>query len=303
MTALDPIPFDEVPRGTGTPHGVKGIASVLDSHGVDASSDLYDEAVVLARQGHLGRSRDRLRMLLCLDPHDAAAHLLLAKVFGSQQRWSDAIKELDAAQSCGMRVDPTLRGRLEAARDDSRDDAARNERITARTAGEVNALREEARRLRAENTRLERIAKEETDKARLWMSATTAAAIIGLIGLTMTLVFGGQDTPAPTIELSPEILAPVAVAPQVEAPEVVAPEVVVPDSALPAPGAAPVVTPPAPTAPPSQASTYTVRSGDSLAGISGKVYGTEARWKELQDANPSLNGGIALQPGMKLVVP
>lgn len=298
MTALDPIPFDEAPRGTGTPHGVKGIASVLDSHGVDASSDLYDEAVVLARQGHLGRSRDRLRMLLCLDPHDAAAHLLLAKVFGSQQRWSDAIKELDTAQSCGMRVDPTLRGRLEAARDHSRDDAARNERITARTAGEVNALREEARRLRAENTRLERIAKEETDKARLWMSATTAAAMIGLIGLAMTLAFGGQDTPASTTELSPEVLAPVVVAPVV-----LAPVVVTPDAALPTPGAEPVVTPPAPTAPPSQASTYTVRSGDSLAGISGKVYGTEARWKELQDANPSLNGGIALQPGMELVVP
>jgi LysM repeat protein len=296
MTALDPIPFDEAPRGTGTPHGVKGIASVLDSHGVDASSDLYDEAVVLARQGHLGRARDRLRMLLCLDPHDAAAHLLLAKVFGSQQRWSDSIKELDAAQSCGMRVDPTLRGRFEAARDASRDDAARSERITARTAGEVKALREEARRLRAENTRLERIAKEETDKARLWMSATTVAAIIGLFGLGMTLAFGGDDAPVPA-ELGPEIAAPVNAAPVGVASGADVP------SAGNSPGADPVVTPPAPAAPPAGARTYTVRSGDSLAGISGKVYGTEARWKELQDANPSLNGGIALQPGMELVVP
>lgn len=291
MTALDPIPFDEAPRGTGTPHGVKGIASVLDSHGVDASSDLYDEAVVLARQGHLGRARDRLRMLLCLDPHDAAAHLLLAKVFGSQQRWSDAIKELDAAQTCGMRVDPTLRGRFEAARDASRDDAARSERITARTAGEVKALREEARRLRAENTRLERIAKEETDKARLWMSATTVAAIIGLFGLGMTLAFGGDDAPEPTLDLGTEILTPSNIADPAG------------PASVPTPDAGPVVTPSTPAAPPAGASTYTVRSGDSLAGISGKVYGTEARWKELQDANPSLNGGIALQPGMVLVVP
>lgn len=292
MTALDPIPFDEAPRGTGTPHGVKGIATVLDSQGVDASSDLYDEAVVLARQGHLGRARDRLRMLLCLDPHDAAAHLLLAKVFGSQQRWSDAIKELDAAQSCGVRVDPTLRGRFEAARDASRDDVARSERINARTAGEVKALREEARRLRAENTRLERVAKEETDKARLWMSATTVAAFIGLFGLGMTLAFGGEDSP--TAE-------PLAEVPEATAPTVASdPASAGADAALAVRPAAPQV-----AAPPASngSRTYTVRSGDSLAGISGKVYGTEARWKELQDANPQLGGGIALQPGMELVVP
>ena len=162
--------------------------------------------------------------------------------------------------------------------------------ITARTAGEVKALREEARRLRAENTRLERIAKEETDKARLWMSATTVAAFIGLFGLGMTLAFGGDSAPE-TPELSPELDTPV----------VIAPDALGPDAQV-TPGADPVLTPPTPAAP-TGARTYTVRSGDSLAGISGKVYGTEARWKELQDANPSLNGGIALQPGMELVVP
>lgn len=279
MTATDPIPFDEAPRGSGTPHGVKGIADLLESQGVDASSDLYDEAVVLARQGHLGRARDRLRMLLCLDPHDAQAHLLLGKVFGAQKRWSDALKELDAAASCGLRIDPTLKGQMEAARDASRDDQARTERITARTAEEVRALREEARRLRAENTRLERLQKEASEKARLWMSATTVAAVVGLLGVLLSVGFGGGDD-AET-ELAPEADVAALEAPSAEVappPQLVAPE-------------------------PEPARTYTVVSGDSLAGISLKVFGTEARWKELQDANPSLNGGTALQPGMELVVP
>lgn len=288
MTATDPIPFDEAPRGSGTPHGVKGIADLLESQGVDASSDLYDEAVVLARQGHLGRARDRLRMLLCLDPHDAQAHLLLGKVFGAQKRWSDALKEVDAAAACGLRVDPTLKGQLEAARDASRDDQARSERISARTAEEVRALRDEARRLRAENTRLERLHKESSDKARLWMSATVVAAVIGLLGVVLSVGFGSAD----------EVTEPAAASEPaaLEAPQAPAALDAVPGAdRTPPPQLAP--------APPAQSRSYTVRSGDSLAGISLKVYGTEARWKDLQDANPKLGGGTALQPGMELVVP
>jgi len=279
MTALDPIPFDEAPRGTGTLHGVKGISELLDAQGVDASADLYDEAVVLARQGHLGRSRDRLRMLLCLDPHDSEAHLLLGKVFGAQKRWGDAIKELDAAQACGLRVDPTLRGQLEASRDSTRDEQHRSERISARTAEEVRALREEARRLRSENTRLERLYKDESDKSRLWMSATTVAAIIVVMGLLLSLAFGDSD--ADTAPLPEAPAAPITLGEEL---------IEAPSPAAPAPQEA-------------AARTYTVRSGDSLAGISAKLYGTEARWKDLQEANPALGGGTGLMPGMKLAVP
>ena len=66
MNALDPIPFDELPRGSSShpARGARFIAEVLDDSGIDAASDLYDEALELAREGQLNKARDRLRMLL-----------------------------------------------------------------------------------------------------------------------------------------------------------------------------------------------------------------------------------------------
>ena len=125
---------------------------------LDATSELYDEAVELAREGSLARARDRLRMLLCLDPHDGQSHLLLAKVFGAQSRWTDALSELDQASACGLRVPEGLRETFENKRDASQ--RSRSEKVVARTTSELLALREEARRLRTENNRLERESRE-----------------------------------------------------------------------------------------------------------------------------------------------
>jgi hypothetical protein len=91
MYAAEDIPFNELPRGNGESGAVREIADALREAGIDTTTRLYDESLQLAREGHLGRSRDRLRMLLCLDPDDGHAHLLLAKIFACQKRWQEAI--------------------------------------------------------------------------------------------------------------------------------------------------------------------------------------------------------------------
>lgn len=298
MNALE---FNELKRGSGESRGVQAIAQAIN--GMDATSELYDEAVELAREGNLGRARDRLRMLLCLDPHDAQAHLLLGKVFGAQGRWTDALTELEAASACGLRLPEGLREGFENKRDASQRN--RSEKVVARVNNELHALREEARRLRAENSRLEREVRDQGDKARLWMSATAVVSGLGLFALLIGAVFGGDEEPEALAEAStvtevdvnaagliaPEPTPAVTDAAPVEAEEVT--EVA---------EAAEVEPPPAPE--PTGPRTYIVTRGDNLSAVSKKVYGTSTRWEAIRDANAAvLNGGIDLQVGMELVIP
>lgn len=49
---------------------------------------------------------------------------------------------------------------------------------------------------------------------------------------------------------------------------------------------------------------HTVQSGDTLASLARKYYGSPARWTDIQRANASvLGGGTALRIGMVLVIP
>ena len=65
-----------------------------------------------------------------------------------------------------------------------------------------------------------------------------------------------------------------------------------------------VVKEPTPSSP-SGASTYTVRSGDTLAKIAREQLGDVAKWKAIYDANKRAIGSdpAALKPGMKLKLP
>ncbi len=74
------------------------------------------------------------------------------------------------------------------------------------------------------------------------------------------------------------------------------------------PTVAPAPTPTASTAPrgplPPGARQHTVVSGDTLASLSRRYYGTANRWQDIQRANAAvLNGGTALRLGMVLVIP
>lgn len=55
---------------------------------------------------------------------------------------------------------------------------------------------------------------------------------------------------------------------------------------------------------PPGARSYTAVAGDTLFGISRKVYGTPSRWEDIQRANPDkLGSGNQVRPGMVLVIP
>lgn len=281
--------------------GVPGrIASVLKEAGVDAPADLYNEAVLLAREGHLGQAQNRLQMLLCLDPEDAEALLLLAKIHNAQGRYQDALARLDAAAAVGSLPPAGMREQLEAA---LRQERAREEehrtRSTSREHGEIRALRNEARQLRSDNIRLEAEVTEGLRRERLWKTITAGTALFGTVVVVLLWAFSG----APATEAV--VAAPAASVAEAAAPavaEVAAP--VAPVDAAPASGPKP----PKPTAAGDKVMAgnkiHVVGSGDTLSVISKKYYGTTTRYKEIAAANQDvLKGKEALSLGMKLRVP
>lgn len=67
---------------------------------------------------------------------------------------------------------------------------------------------------------------------------------------------------------------------------------------------APSTLPATPNAVPAGARQHTVQSGDTLASLARKYYGSPARWTEIQRANTGvLGGGTALKIGVVLVIP
>ena len=108
----------------------------------------------------------------------------------------------------------------------------------------------------------------------------------------------GQGHGSPYLAESPEV----AVAPP-------APDAVVnPQATLEGPSAPPVATPQpaAATAPASPAAKvfHTIKSGDTLSGISQKYYGTTTKWKRIQEANrDKIPDPARLRVGLKIVIP
>ena len=308
MQAQEQIPFNELPRGSGEPGAVRAISDLLKNQGFDANSRLYDEALLLARDGHLGRARDRLRMLLCIDPDDAEAHLLLAKVFGAQKLWQQGIAELDTAAACGIKTPLGLKEAFEATRDANLNDN-RAEQVAARVGAEVRALREEARRLRVDKTRLERASRESNRKARGW-SLTAVLSTALAVGLLLAILTGGlrgeettldevtadvlleipeatlhTTTLTPIVETAALEETPTAVA---DMPETAADIEVLSTSEITSP----------------EVTTYVVVPGDNLSAIAQKVYGKSSVWRALLEANSDVLGGNdSLQVGMTLHVP
>ena len=194
----EPVLFDDHPRGSDS-QGLREIADALEERGIDAPSALYDEALELANEGHLGQARDRLRMLLCLDPHDGQAHLLLSKVMVAQGRFADALSQLDQAAACGVRAPQELRDQIEAGRQGELGDS-QGERVAARANVELKTLREEARRLRSENAYLEQLTWDLTRKVRRWTATSAVIALTGtlLVGVTLFAGSGGAAATSTT---------------------------------------------------------------------------------------------------------
>lgn len=308
------LSFDDPPRTPGAnaarseADAPQTIANTLRAAGVDAPASLYNEALVLAREGHLGQAASRLLMLVGLDPDDAEALLLLSKVHAAQGRPQEALARLDSAVAAGAMPPPGFREFLEGAiRVERVRDEEHKARLGAREQGEVKALRTEARHLRSETVRLETELGLAQDREKMWKFAAIGASALGTIIIMAMIVAGApsDEASAPTAAVTPPAVA--------EAPDVTAPAVpVAADLPAPAQVAAPVAAPVAPAAAPAAEApkkqggktVHVVTSGDTLSKLASRYYGDSSKWETIRDANKAkLKGGIALSLGDELVIP
>ncbi len=294
--SADLTSFDDAPRPGAEPDGnaPSRFGKVLGDAGIHVPSTLYNEALALAREGHLGQAQARLQMLLCLDPDDGEAHLLLAKVHTAQGRWNEALTRLDAAVSAGVVPPAGLREGLEG---QIRSERSREEehraRVAARELGELKALRHETRSLRGETIRLETEVGEGRERERAWKLLSIAAGIFGTLVILFLIVSSPSASSAATasIPIPSEAAAPEDIL--VAAPAANA--VVAPAPAAPSPAA--VVAPKGPRV-------HVVGKGDTLGRLSGKYYGKSSAWQKILDANPQLGkDGAKLSVGMKITIP
>lgn len=341
MSNPNSLAFDEVPRGDGGSGAIDQIARLLRDSGIDAPAGLFDEALNLAQEGHLSPAIERLRMLLCLDPSDAEAALLLGKILATRGQYQEALAHLDAAATHGAVLPAGLRDRVEAGlRKQVAEAEDQRNRAVSRDKGEVQALRAEAKKLRSENAVLELEVEELQRRLRLWSGATAVVGGVAAALLLATLLFGGDSEPKATraaaAPTSPEaVLSPtpenvgvtsVASAPP-PSPSGVAstaappPAKATPPSAKPATASAdpsPAANKPAASAAPASTSTakapattsaggvrtHTVAAGDTLGSLAAKYYGKSSDWPIIQKANKDvLKGSTDLKLGMKLKIP
>lgn len=296
--AADLTSFDDAPRPGANPDGnaPARFGRVLGEAGIEVPSTLFNEALALARDGHLGQAQSRLQMLLCLDPDDGDAHLLLAKVHGAQNRWGEALARLDSAVAAGVVPPAGFREGLEA---QIRAERGREEehraRVAARELGELKALRHETRALRGETIRLEAEVGEHHDRERAWKLLAISAGIFGSLVILFLLFTTPKATPA-AVPVPAPVEAAAAPAAVVAPAEIVAPAEV----AAPAP-AAPVV---AKAVVADSAKQHTVKKGETLGKLAAKYYGKSSAWEKIARANPQVGpDGGKLAVGMTLTIP
>lgn len=311
IAATSNLAFDERPRGAGNTGATEQIARTLRDSGIDAPTGLFDEALALAQDGHLSPAAERLRMLLCLDPADAEASLLLGKILSQRGQFQEALANLDAAVTHGAVLPPGLREDVESGlKRKIREAEEHRARVAARERGEVQTLRQEAKKLRSENAALELEVDELQRRVRTWTSATAVVAGGAAALLLGFALFGGDSAPSAGDAAADEALAaevltptPVNVVDQA-APAAAAPVAAAPAAAAPAAAVEKVdlAKPAAPAA--GAAKTHTVGKGDTLGKIANQYYGKSSDWPLIQKANrDQLGDGVDLKLGMKLKIP
>lgn len=202
-----------VPPG-GVPSALREAAEMA---GIDPCGELYNEAARYAQEGHLRLARERLQMLLCMAPDDGEARLMLARVHVAGQRWQEALSALDDAANCDVAVPMELRRAVE---DHLQAELAAKEEQTgvlrARENGELKKLRDDAKRLRTENSQQAGRIVDLEREAKKWAWATAIVSTLSTTFVLGVLLFGGGDA-APADEVEAAVAAADAPAAEVDA--------------------------------------------------------------------------------------
>lgn len=188
------------------------ILRAASTQGIDPTSELYNEALELAKDGHYGQARARLHVLLGLSPNDGDAHLLLAKVHVAGQQWRRAIASLDEASQCGATVPDSLRDavvrNLQGELDAEEEEQARS----MREDGELRKLRSETRRLRSENSHLAGVNRKHERDTALWQWIATATSVVAIVFIVGRMLVGSSETPVEQVAAVEEVAPAVAAA-------------------------------------------------------------------------------------------
>lgn len=294
------LAFTEHPRSTGEIGATEQIAQILQSSGLDAPATLYDEALAYAQEGKLAAATERLRMLLCLDPTDTDAAMLLGKVLATRNQWQEALAYIDSAINNGAVAEPGLRDHVEInLRRQVEADEQRRARVTAREQGEILTLRSEAKRLRSDNAALDAQVDDLQKRVRIWSSVTALIAGSASALLLASLLFSGGESSEPV-----EPVADGAVTVEPAAPGVVI-EPAAPVEPVVEPEPAPLNAAPVASDPNASGQefpvTHTVKSGDTLGQISMRYYGKASLYSHIKQANDMTSE--SLQLGQKLLIP
>jgi len=290
---------EDMPRSGGGLGATEKIARVLEASGIDAPASLYDEALTYARDGKYAAAHERLRMLLCLDPDDADASLLLGRVLASMGRWQESLSYVDAAQQHGAVLPPGLREHVEAGhRRELAAEEERRARVASRERTEIQNLRREAKRLRSDNAALDAQVDDLQKRVRIWSSVTALVAGSASALLLASLLFGdGSSTDVPEEVPASDAITDITPADGAGTPPA-ADAVAPPEADL---ISAPVAEPPPGAVEPEYPLNYRVRSGDTLGKIAVRFYGRASLHSHIQKAN-SLDG-TNLRVGQKLIIP
>ena len=339
--AVELIHFDDAPRpGPATSGDAPArIGKVLSDAGINVPSTLFNEALALARDGHLGQAQQRLVMLTCLDPDDGDAMMLLSRVHAAQSRWSEALAKLDAATGAGAVASAGYRESLEAAiRAERLREEEQKARVAAREMGEMRALRHETRNLRSETVRLETEVTETLRRESAWKMASFAGGLFSVVVIAFLAITGDSEPTTATLvaNAAPPVVEPIADDPtgiviekatpaeiageaqELPTANAVGDDVTLADAkpvansgssfnaaVLPASEVPVLVGHPDPAdAPPSLPTTHVVTKNDTLYKLAKTYYGDRSKWSRIADANPQTGpGGTKLSLGMELTIP
>ena len=311
--------FDEKPRRGGGSGASGRIAKTLYQQGMDVSSLIYDESLVLITQGDFFSAANRLRMLYSLNPTDSEALLLLSKTLAARKQWQEAKHYLKKAEEKGNKIPSTVRDFIEQGlqRELQNADIERKKALQ-RDRKEIKLLKKELRKIRGINSSLNNENNNLAEKVNYLCYVCT---IVSAVSCAFCLFFWFNNDKETTQKTSTVQTTEVDTQktkkseqtnnPSIKAPPQPLVEQQEPPSQPEAAVEVETITPPQPTVTPIEkpqpATKYPivhiVKRGESLSKIAERYYGDYKMWKRLSDHNNIAPNKIKIKQKIEIPAP